>query len=604
MYGNIRMLNREDSVLYFPPEAFGPFKVLHQIGAGALGPVFRAHEPSDEHRDRLVAVKVFRLELTAEQMAASVSEFDALIQKEIDHPNIAAPIAAGVDHGEVYLAQEYAVGESLDVLLRERRHVPIEDVVPIVGGIAQAIDHAAARGVHHGALHMRDIFVTSDAPRVTGFGIVSALSAVGARMPTRPIYSAPDGPSDIYSLAAIAFHALMGRRVSAETLNELKDEYGTATHRAFAAALASDPAARPDRATDFARALAEACGIEFVAAAVVPAFAPLEPEELRRDEPVDEPVPIAATFASEEPVDASADKPVALLAPLAPEDPLDRPVDLGTSRALRFEPAPIELDTASENVLDDGPRRRWAVPVMFVVCALAVVAVVGYLLSSSSANRERGAGAGVDATTVDLPPEAAPRASERERQPQNAPAAPSATPAPTPSRQASGAGRPSVTGSLLIRSTPADAEVLVNGRASGRTPLALRDLALGSYTIQVARDGYAPERRTVEITSRQPSTSTTIELRRAPAVDAAADANAGADGIGGLNVESRPSGARVFVNDRLVGGATPMLISDLPAGPATVRIEMEGYQPWVTTIRVAPDRQTRVAASLERTEIQ
>src|SRR6266849_2146300 len=28
-----------------PPDAFGPFRVLHQIGAGALGPVFRAYEP-------------------------------------------------------------------------------------------------------------------------------------------------------------------------------------------------------------------------------------------------------------------------------------------------------------------------------------------------------------------------------------------------------------------------------------------------------------------------------------------------------------------------------------------------------------------------------
>src|SRR4029079_11991177 len=37
-YVTIRLLTREDSVLYFPPEAFGPFRVLHQIGAGTPGP--------------------------------------------------------------------------------------------------------------------------------------------------------------------------------------------------------------------------------------------------------------------------------------------------------------------------------------------------------------------------------------------------------------------------------------------------------------------------------------------------------------------------------------------------------------------------------------
>ena len=127
----IRPLNREDSVLYFPPEAFGPFRVLHQIGAGTLGPVFRAYEPADaadERRDRLVAIKVFRLDLTPEQSAALVTALEALIDAHINHPNIAAPIAAGLDYGAAYLAQEYAVGDSLDVVLRERGPMPVQDV--------------------------------------------------------------------------------------------------------------------------------------------------------------------------------------------------------------------------------------------------------------------------------------------------------------------------------------------------------------------------------------------------------------------------------------------------------------------------------------------
>ena len=64
-------------------------------------------------------------------------------------------------------------------------------------------------------------------------------------------------------------------------------------------------------------------------------------------------------------------------------------------------------------------------------------------------------------------------------------------------------------------------------------------------------------------------------------------------------MQSRPSGARVFVNNQLVG-STPIAIPDLPAGPATVRIEMEGYPPWTTTVRVGAGERMRVAASLER----
>jgi hypothetical protein len=64
-------------------------------------------------------------------------------------------------------------------------------------------------------------------------------------------------------------------------------------------------------------------------------------------------------------------------------------------------------------------------------------------------------------------------------------------------------------------------------------------------------------------------------------------------------VLSRPAGARVFVNDRLAG-STPVAIPGLPAGPATVRIELDGYQPWTTRVTVEAGGQTRVAASLER----
>ncbi|MGE3509096.1 MAG: hypothetical protein AB7N65_09470, partial [Vicinamibacterales bacterium] len=51
------ILLKNDAADAAPPDAFGPFRVLHQIGAGALGPVFRAYDPE---QDRLVAVKLFQ----------------------------------------------------------------------------------------------------------------------------------------------------------------------------------------------------------------------------------------------------------------------------------------------------------------------------------------------------------------------------------------------------------------------------------------------------------------------------------------------------------------------------------------------------------------
>jgi 2-methylisocitrate lyase-like PEP mutase family enzyme len=64
-------MTRDDPAAFVPPPSFGPFRVLHQIGIGALGPVFRTYEPT---RDRLVAVKVFRLDVTPEQARTLADE--------------------------------------------------------------------------------------------------------------------------------------------------------------------------------------------------------------------------------------------------------------------------------------------------------------------------------------------------------------------------------------------------------------------------------------------------------------------------------------------------------------------------------------------------
>ena len=70
-----------------PPDAFGPFRVPHQIGAGTLGPVFRAY---DAQRERLVAVKLFNLDLPPEKVHKLVAGFERLIASELTHPALAA----------------------------------------------------------------------------------------------------------------------------------------------------------------------------------------------------------------------------------------------------------------------------------------------------------------------------------------------------------------------------------------------------------------------------------------------------------------------------------------------------------------------------------
>jgi serine/threonine protein kinase len=623
IYVTIRPLNREDSVLYFPPEAFGPFRVLHQIGAGTLGPVFRAYEPGG-NRDRLVAVKVFRLDLTPDQTSVLVAELKSLVDRNLSHPAISAPIAAGLEHGAAYLAQEYAVGDSLDVVLREHGPLLIDEGVALVDALAGAIDYAAGHGVRHGSLHLRDILLDNGSARITGFGIAAALAKVGAKRPTRPQYSSPDGTSDIYSLGAIAFEAIAGKRVSPDNLVDFEERHGVELRSAFSLALALKPEMRPDRAGDFASVLRDAAEMTKEtesSPAPAPSVAIATTDGLDAiDSPVDQ-----VDF------DVHIDRPPAVEGEPA-DNPADRLVTVASFappvQSWSAPPQPLSsVDTAEET-----PGRRW--PIVAVLAAFGVLAVlsIGFFLRSPRPAATTGPDNAVDETTVDVsagkpaasaPPAAAPAppvATKPRQQPraQSAAAPAPSTPAPAPSRPASGAVRGAQSGSMLIRSTPADADVTVNGRARGKTPLALRELALGSYTIRVARDGYASEERSIQLTSRRPSLSTTINLRSVTASDSSRGAvpqRTGAaavpsgpvavtdaavkSGPGGLNVQSRPAGARVYVNDRLAG-TTPVAIPNVPSGGVNVRIEMDGYEPWMTKVRVSPGDQLRVAASLER----
>jgi len=65
---------------------------------------------------------------------------------------------------------------------------------------------------------------------------------------------------------------------------------------------------------------------------------------------------------------------------------------------------------------------------------------------------------------------------------------------------------------------------------------------------------------------------------------------AGVPGFGALSVDSRPSGAQVFIDD-IARGTSPVTVTDLTAGSHSLRFEMKGYQTMTLPVTV-PDRET------------
>jgi len=84
----------DDHAGFTAPAAFGPFRVLHQIGSGVLGPVFRTFDPRQE---KLVAVKAFRLDVVPETSARLAEILKRMAAAPVKHPAVVGILDAGLE---------------------------------------------------------------------------------------------------------------------------------------------------------------------------------------------------------------------------------------------------------------------------------------------------------------------------------------------------------------------------------------------------------------------------------------------------------------------------------------------------------------------------
>jgi hypothetical protein len=75
--------------------------------------------------------------------------------------------------------------------------------------------------------------------------------------------------------------------------------------------------------------------------------------------------------------------------------------------------------------------------------------------------------------------------------------------APPPPQQRKRAAPSGYRGALVLNSFPAGAEVVVNGKAMGQTPVVLEDLPAGSRAVVLRREGYAPWSASVRVVANE-----------------------------------------------------------------------------------------------------
>ncbi|MGE3809701.1 MAG: WD40 repeat domain-containing serine/threonine protein kinase, partial [Gemmataceae bacterium] len=135
----------------------GPYRLLHPLGEGAMGQVFKA-----KHRrlQRVVAIKVIRRERLDAELVRRFQR-EAQVAAQLNHPNVVLIYDAD-QHGEThFIAMEYVEGIDLSRLLRERnKPLPVAVACDFARQAALGLQHAHERGMVHRDIKPSNILVT------------------------------------------------------------------------------------------------------------------------------------------------------------------------------------------------------------------------------------------------------------------------------------------------------------------------------------------------------------------------------------------------------------------------------------------------------------
>jgi len=209
-------------------EHIGRYKILGQLGQGAMAIVYKAHDPKI---DRTLAIKVLRKEkcIDGEYRTRFLRESKAA--GNLSHPNIVTIYDVGEYENQPYIAMELLPGTPLDVLMKSGKRFTRNEIISIGVQLATALDYAHKHGIVHRDIKPSNIvcsFTDNETAelKITDFGIahfedtgVTQQTQLGDVLGT-PLYMSPeqvlgqkiDGRSDLFSVGIILYQLYTGQK--------------------------------------------------------------------------------------------------------------------------------------------------------------------------------------------------------------------------------------------------------------------------------------------------------------------------------------------------------------------------------------------------------
>ncbi len=160
----------KESVQLPLPKMIGAYEVVHRLGAGGMGEVFLAKDPSCE---RHVAIKRIKPDLAEHELIRKRFLREARITASLCHPSIVPVYSIHQSESELYYVMPYVDGNTLKNILRETLHkeknrdlphpigTSMEQLLGIFLNVCHAIAYSHSRGILHRDLKPENILIGS-----------------------------------------------------------------------------------------------------------------------------------------------------------------------------------------------------------------------------------------------------------------------------------------------------------------------------------------------------------------------------------------------------------------------------------------------------------
>ncbi|MDP7039167.1 MAG: serine/threonine-protein kinase, partial [Myxococcota bacterium] len=219
-------------------KVFGKYEIINQLAVGGMGQIYLARQHDTYGIDRLVILKSLFPEMARDKECVKMFLDEARIASNLNHPNIVSIYEIGAWEGNYFLAMEYIRGEPLSTLVK--RSLDLGEPVPIPFVISMMHDTCAALAYAHKATDIagaaldlvhRDIspqnIMLSDSGilKVVDFGIARAANrytqTYAGQIKGKITYMSPeqlrgaelDGRSDQHALGTVMWELVSGQNI-------------------------------------------------------------------------------------------------------------------------------------------------------------------------------------------------------------------------------------------------------------------------------------------------------------------------------------------------------------------------------------------------------